>query len=233
MKFGLSSKKIRTAALLCGTAIIAGPAFADGDGEEEHFDIGAWNDNGVLVTGGWDHDTESLEVANLRVFEAHFGEDPAFPNAIDEPGIGGVAAVMGFDEGATLSMNMFSGAQVWNGSGFESTSALLKVDYGPASMNSGAGGSLDFLITDDYDLHPIFSIDPAAASGSYLLEFTMSMDGLQTSESLWIVFNFGLDDELYEESVDWVADNLAPAPGVLAMLAIAGAPIARRRRRNG
>ena len=56
---------------------VSAMTFADTEGEE-HFDIGIWNDGGVLRTGGWDHDTESLEVANLRVYEAHFGEDPDY-----------------------------------------------------------------------------------------------------------------------------------------------------------
>ena len=220
--------------LACSVAAcLASTAVADGEGEEEHYDIGAYNDNGVIRTGGWDHDTESMEVANLRVFEAHFGEDPSFPFAIDEPGIGGVAADVGFDIGSILSMNMLAGARVWNGSGFGSTSTELSVDYGPSSMSSASGGSVDFLVTEDYDLHPIFSIDPAAASGSYLLEFTMSMDGLATSDSFWLVLNLGMDDEEFEGTVEWVENNLVPAPGVLAMLGIAGASFAGRRRRNG
>ncbi|MEC8734960.1 MAG: hypothetical protein VXX86_08290, partial [Planctomycetota bacterium] len=61
--------------------VLAAPqiAFADeedddhgGHGEEEHYDLTLWNNNGVLQTGGWDHDTETLEVQSLRVFEAHF-----------------------------------------------------------------------------------------------------------------------------------------------------------------
>ena len=210
-------------------ALVSSAAVAD-EGEEEHFDIGVWNDGGVLRTGGWDHDTESLEVANLRVYEAHFGEDSDFPFSIDEPGIGGVAADLGLPEGATLGLNMLSGLRVWNGDGFDTIfNSTMFVDYGPASMNSQSGGFIDFLISDDYDLHPIYSIEPASDAGSYLLEFNVSMAGFETSDSFWIAFNYGLDDEDFETSVEWVEGNLVPAPGVFGVLAMAGLTSRRRR----
>ena len=220
-------------ALVVGMSVglVAGPVLADGDDhEEEHFDIGIWNNAGQLQSGGWDHDTESMEVDSLRVYEAHFGEDPSFPFSIDEPGVGGVAADVGFNEGEMLGLRLASGIGVWNGSGFDSAATSIDIDFGPQSISSNGGGLLEFLIVDDYDYHPIFSIDSGAANGSYLLEFTAEMDGYGTSESFWIVFNFGLDDEVFEESVEWVEGNLVPAPGVLAMLSIAG--LAGRRRRG-
>ena len=212
-------------------AVMGTTALADGDEHEgEHFDIGVWNDNGVLRTGGWDHDEEALEVSSLRVFEAHFGEDEEFPFSIDEPGVGGVAADLGLPLDATLTLRMAAGLGVWNGSGFETSSTDMTADYGPLSVNSNTGGDLDFLVTEDYDLHPIFSINEASPSGSYLLEFTAVMDGYTDSDSFWIVFNLGMDDEEFEGTVEWVEDNLVPAPGALALLGLAG--LAGRRRRN-
>ena len=219
---------VSVGALLAGSTL----AHADGDDDDhegEHFDIGVWNDGGTLRTGGWDHDEESLEVDNLRVFEGEFGEDPEFPWAIDEPGIGGVAADLGLPTGATLQMNMAQGLGVWNGSGFDQSSSKMFVGYGPASMSSAEGGSLDFLITEDYDLHPVYSIVEDSDVGSYLLEFNFSMDNFGTSESIWIVFNLGLDHEDYEASVEWVESNLVPAPAVLPALGMA-ALFGRRRR---
>lgn len=204
-------------------------ALADEEGEE-HYDIGIWNDAGVLRTGGWDHDTETLAVADLRVFEAHFGEDPDFPFAIDEPGIGGVAADLGLPIGATLNLNLASGLRIWNGNGFDADNATsMFIDYGPESIDSLTGGSIGLLISEDYDLHPIYSIDPNSVAGSYLLEFNVAMDGFATSDSFWIAFNHGLDDEDFEASVEWVEGNLVPAPGVIGLLAMAG--LASRLRR--
>ena len=222
--------KATSFAVVAALCAAASPALADGDGEEEHFDIGIWNNAGQLQSGGWDHDTESLEVDSLRVFEAHFGEDKEFPFAIDEPGVGGVAADLGLTEGATIGLNLVAGLGVWNGAGFDAAATSMTVDFGPQSVTSGSGGILDFLVTDDYDYHPIFAIDSAANNGAYLLEFTATMEGMNSSDSFWIVFNLGLDDEVFEESVEWVEGNLVPAPGALAILSIAG--LAGRRRRG-
>jgi hypothetical protein len=219
-----------TGSLLFGAAQLA---VADGDDhEEEHFDIAVWNDGGNLVTGGWDHDTEELEVANLRVFEATMGEDPLFPFATDEPGIGGVASDLGLMVGSTLTFNIFSGLGTWNGSGFDyGTGAAMTIDYGPTSVSTLTGGSLDFLVTEDYDLHPIWSLADTTPNGAYLMEITADMAGFSTTESFYVVFNLGLDEEDYEASVEWVEANLVPAPGALALLGLFGATACRRRQR--
>lgn len=227
MSLGSITSQLPLAAGLLALAV--SPTLADGDGEEEHYDIAVWNDGGTLMTGGWDHDTESLAVADLRVFEAHFGEDPAFPFSIDEPGIGGVAADLGLTVGSTIGLNLTSGAGVWNGAGFDAALDVMTVDYGPTSVDSITGGTLDFLVTEDYDLHPIYSIADTAADGAYILEFTASIDGLGSTDSFWIVFNLGLDDEVFEEAVEWTEANYAPAPGALALMGLAG--LAGRRRR--
>ena len=217
--------------VFCVGSIVLISMGAQADDEEHgHYDIAAWNDNGILRTGGWDHDEEILAVNNLRVFEAHFGEDPEFPFAIDGPGIGGVAADLGLPVNSVLSMNMNAGLDIWNGNGFDASGSSMFVEYGPSSMSSATGGHLDFLISDDYDLHPIYMIDPAADTGAYLLEFSFSMDGFIASDPFWIVFNLGMDDEEFEESVEWVEANLVPAPGGLALIAVS--LVAQRRRRR-
>ena len=202
----------------------------DHDHEEEHFDIGVWNNNGVLQTGGWDHDTESLEVDYLRVFEATFGEDPMFPFSTDEPGVGGNSE-LGLALGGTFSLNVASGLGAWNGNGFSpTTSPFMTVEYGTTTVDTLSGGALDFLVTEDYDNHPIYSIDESADPGAYLMELTAKMDGLEDSDTFWIVFNLGLDEEEYEASVEWVEDNLVPTPAALPALGLAF--IAGRRRRS-
>ena len=223
MKFNLKM----TALSLSGAVLLSG---ATAHADEEHYDIGVWNDNGVLMTGGWDHDTESMAVSSLRVFEAEFGEDPSFPFSIDEPGIGGAAADVGLAEGSTIKLSLAAGISAWNGNGFSATSSSMNVSFGPGSVDSGTGGDLDFLVADDYDYHPIFSIDNNAAVGSYLLQFSVSVDGLTSSDPFWIVFNLGMEEEAYEESVEWVEGNLVPAPGAIGLLAMAGLASSRRRR---
>ena len=210
---------------------LATVAMAD-DEHEEHYDIGIWNDGGVLVTGGWDHDHEELAVANLRVFEATFGEDPAFPFSTDEPGIGGVAADLDLPVGSMLQLNITAGLGAWNGNGFDnSTDLWVTADYGPLSASTVDGGPLEFLVTDDYDLHPTYTMNGEARNGAYLVEMYASMDGYQSSESFWVVFNLGLDEEEYETAVEWVENNLVPTPAALPLLTVLGL-VARRRRRS-
>lgn len=214
---------LATGVLVFGTLQTAGA-------DEEHYDIGVWNDNGTLMTGGFDHDTETLAVQNLRVFEAEFGEDPTFPFSTDEPGIGGVAADIGLDEGSIIEMNVSASLGIWTGSEFiYAHSNQMTIDYGPTSVDTLTGGTLDFLVTEDFDLHPIWSVDSQAAPGAYLVELSAAMAGYETSQNFYVVFNLGLDEEAYETSVDWVNSNLVPAPGVLALLGMGGLAVRRRR----
>ena len=79
-------------------------------------------------------------------------------------------------------------------------------------------------------MHPEYFIDSGAAAGSYLLEFTFSAAGLATSESIFIVFNNGMDDELFEETVEWAEANIVPVQG--AWLLLGGLGLRRRNRRG-
>tara|TARA_B100001059_G_scaffold224025_1_gene249670 strand:- start:871 stop:1548 length:678 start_codon:yes stop_codon:yes gene_type:complete len=222
-----STQTLRTPATMLALTTLA-CSFASAD--EEHYDIGVWNDNGTLMTGGFDHDDETLVIQNLRVFEAEFGEDPAFPYTTDEPGVGGVAADANLTEGTTINMNVSASLGVWNGSGFDyGTANSMTIDYGLSSVSTDLGGTLDFLVTDDFDLHPFWSVNSDAADGAYLVELTAAMVGYETSESFYVVFNLGLEEDDYEASVDWVAGNLVPAPGVLALLGMGGLAVRRRR----
>ena len=225
MKF---STLLLTPLFVCTSAVLADED--DHDHGEEHYDIGLYASNGVMTVGGWDHDTESMEVANLRLFEAHFGEDPSFPYSIDEPGIGGTADLLGMSPGESFSMNMIAGVRAWDGSGFSSSAESMGMSFGPASVDAASGGSIAFTATEDFDLHPEYFIDSSAASGSYLLEFTFSAAGLATSDSIFIVFNNGMDDELFEETVEWAEANVVPVQG--AWLLLGGLGLRRRNRRG-
>ena len=206
-------------------------ALADGDEHEgEHFDIAVWNDGGTLRTGGWDHDTEELEVQNLRVFEGTMGEDKEFPFSTDEPGVGGVAADLGLMVGDTFSLNIAAGLGTWNGSGFNYGADSMIAQWGANTVNTNTGGALDFLITEDYDNHPFFTLE-TETPGAYLMEVTAAMAGYQSSDVFYILFNSGLDEEAFEEAHEYVEDVLVPAPGALALLGLLGAT-RRRRRQN-
>ena len=206
-------------------------AIADGDDHEgEHFDIAVWNDGGTLRTGGWDHDTEEMEVPSLRVFEATLGEDPKLPFATDEPGIGGVAADLGLMLGDTINLNIAAGLGTWNGSGFDYGTASMEAQFGTTTVDTLTGGTLDFLIVEDYDYHPFYTLQ-TENTGAYLMELTAGISGYGTTDTFYILFNNGLDEEEFEEAHEWVEDVLVPAPGALALLGLFGC--ATRRRRQG
>jgi hypothetical protein len=210
-------------ALLTLTATTAAMA----DEKEPHLDIYVQSLNGSLFTGGWDHDTGEIVAPELRVFEAEFGIDPTFPFSTDEPGIGSILV------GTTLSMNLLAGLGAWNGNGFDGTSAFLLASYGGQDAFSTTGGSFSFLVSEGLDLHPEYTLlgsgntDPS--NGIYLAAFTFSSVGLADSETFYAVFNLGMSEEEHSAAVAWVETNMVPAPGSLALLALAGA--ARRRRR--
>jgi hypothetical protein len=231
MQFSTSLKNRSTlalsASLAFATACVAMDATARADEGEAHNDIWVYADGGALRTGSWDHETGKVTSLASRVFEAEFGEDPMFPFSIDEPGIGSNLV------GATLTMNLLAGFGVWNGSGFDAASASLLASYGGQDAFSTTGGSFNFLVSEGLDLHADFTAFGAGgadpANGIYLAAFTFSSAGLATSETFWIVFNLGLDEEAHEAAAEWVEANLVPAPGALALLAV-GAGLRRRRR---
>lgn len=190
-------------------------------------DVWVYASGGNLVTGAWDHDTGEVTSLDRRVFSAEFGEDPAFPFSTDEPGIGSDLV------GTTLTMNMLQGLGTWNGSGFSGSAAILNVAFGGQEASSSAGGGFSFLVTQGLDLHAEFTMaglrgaDPA--NGIYLAAFKFAASGLATSQTMWVVYNLGMDEESHEEAIEWVEANLVPAPGVMTLLGLAG--LAGRRRR--
>ena len=190
--------------LLC--SLIAPVALAE---KEPHLDLWVTATNGALVTGGWDHLTGQVVNASQRVFEAEFGIDPAFPFSTDEPGIGSDLV------GTTLTMNLSSGLGIWNGNGFDTSTATLLASYGGQNATTAAGGSFSFLVTAGLDLHP---------------EYTVSGAGYATSEIFYAVFNLGMTEVDHGAAAGWVESNLVPAPGALATLALAGLASRRRRR---
>jgi hypothetical protein len=226
MKFDNSSYSA-LASLSLATAFLACASEARADEGEAHKDIWVSSSSGALRTGSWDHVTGEVTSLSERVFKAEFGEDPEFPFSIDEPGIGSDLL------GSTLTMNLLQGLGAWNGNGFDAANANLLASYGGQDAFSSTGGSFSFLVSEGLDLHADFTIlglgDSDPANGIYLAAFTFASANLATSETFWIVFNLGLDEAAHEAAEEWVAANLVPAPGALALLALGGA-LGRRRR---
>jgi len=202
---------------------------AAADEGEVHPDAFVWQSGGQLRTASWDHDTGQIIDSAARVFSAEFGEDPEIPFSSDEPGFGSNLV------GTTLSINVLSGLSRWTGNEFASfAGAAISGEYGGSSGSSASGGSFSFLVTQGLDLHPNFTISGdagnAPTAGIYLLAMQASASGFNSSDTFWVVFNLGSDEADHDAAIEWVQGNLVPAPGSIALLALAGATRGRRRR---
>lgn len=222
------SSPYRLAAVTATVFLIGGSHAAAAPGPI-HPDAFLWQFGGQLRSASWNHATGEIIDSNARVFAADFGEDHEFPFSIDEPGFGSDLL------DTTLSISVLSGVSAWNGSLFESfTGAAITAEYGGQSGSTASGGSFNFLVTAGLDLHPFFTISGDAGNdpttGVYLLAMQASADGYATSETFWVVFNLGADEADHDAAIDWVQGNLVPAPGALAVFALAVGP--RRRRRE-
>ena len=218
---------VAAAATLSSISLVAPLAHAD----EVHLDPYIWAQNGRIEIGAWDDDANTLHAPIYRVFGAELGEDPEFPFSIDEPGIRSDL------NGLTFSLNLDAGLQAWNGSTFGASTSSMSVAYGGSAIGTAGGGSLSFLVGDDFHVHPDFTLsgfggaDPAP--GIYLISFTVSSVGYGTSDRFWIAFNLGMSEADHEAAKEWVEANYVPAPGALALIGVMGAGTRSRRRKVG
>ncbi|NBX36156.1 MAG: hypothetical protein EBR10_02890 [Planctomycetes bacterium] len=197
--------------------------------EGPHADIYVWAEGAQLRTASWDHGTDQVIDPSARVFSADLGADPDFPFAIDEPGIGSNLV------GATLNMYPNGGMSRWTGNGLGSSDHVLSISYGGQSANTIDSGFISFLVIDDLDLHPDYSLAGSQSSvdpdpGIYVATFRFEAEGFDPSAPLWVVFNLGSDEADHDAAIEWVQANLVPAPGALSLLALMGARSGRRRR---
>jgi hypothetical protein len=244
----MSTKAIISASILASIASTSAVA--------QHADLLLIMDlDGNLLTGQYDFDDGDVLNTNTRVFEGEFDDF----GVTDEPGINAVSsgnvpigfAALDGNNDVTFSANAFGiGAGVsnlwyWDGTGavdFGVSSNTLTVSKAPSnifsatidgSANDVAGFAIDTTSADGFlHKHIDFALSDtgASAAGFYLwaMDFTV---GNSTSESVYFVHGFGLEDEIaHEAAIDWVSSNLVPAPsGVLALI---GLPMLAARRRR-
>lgn len=228
---------------LSATLVASSSAFAFDD---EHFDIWLQPVGSTIVTGSITEGTPGTPISAIeRVFGAELGEDIAFPYSAFEPGFQSLAGPL--TAGMVWSFNIVSTLQVWNGSGYNTASETMTIDFGPASATTGAGfvngfsftGFADGLMHDHFDftLNPDSPLAGAApADGIYLL--TLEFLGVNgaisyaASDPVFLVFNLNMDERDHEAAIEWTQQNLVPAPGVLAMIALTGVLGMRSRRRS-
>ncbi|MFG0328078.1 MAG: hypothetical protein ACF8SC_12520 [Phycisphaerales bacterium JB037] len=225
----MKSKSVLSVLLV---AVAGSAAYADGDGD---IAIGNWG--GVIVTGiGSDAPGAPPPVFPERVFGAELIDfDGLGTIAIDEPGFLGPFGD-GFDVGQQLFMANVAAARVWDGSTFVATDHTIESSYLSATVSTADTTPL-LIVNDasqDFDDHAINVLlgagGTAPSAGIYLQEIEISGPGLTTSETVFIVYNYGFDDAIHDAAIEYVEDVLVPAPGSLALLGMTGLIATRRRR---
>jgi hypothetical protein len=223
-----------------GMLLALGVLTASGAAHAHFGDIGVRpNAGGRLETYLVDEAFRGLSPVE-RVFGADLGSIEFGPFGVDDPGY----FTDSLAEGAVVGFNILSPLKKWNGAGFDAgIPETLQVGYfvgtpGEITRFTGAGfvSGFDFATVsgggfDEHLSYILFGDGGDPSDGVYLLELELTSDSYGPSDPFWIVFNLGLDEEDHDAAIDWVEDNLVPAPGAAGALALLGVAAVRRRRR--
>lgn len=216
-------------------------AFAHGEG-----DVGLLLDGNTIVTAVADDLDGTFDDVGERVFGAeldfvsNLGAAPGFFTT-DGPTLPG--GFSPFAAGTTITYQTNGAVTAWNGAGFESTSNRLRQIQIPgvveilSPVDDAVVDGFEYTYSGgDFDEHPDYAMTDETLDGVYLWKISFSaLDGsgglLASSDEAWVVFNFGVDDAIHDEALEWAEANI-PAPGGLAALAVVGLAGAARRRRG-
>jgi hypothetical protein len=228
-------------------AILFGAAAA----RAQHADVVPYAFNGKIVTGSH-NDTTLEDNLELRVFGYDFGEEPSDPYFIGDPGFNNGAFAIGvfpnnglLPAGFTLGFDVVTNLQYWDGVGGVSFSdGPLDVSLGlqrgsntvlvsgsgqtgtvPTIGSTGGSGRVhvhlgSLLISTD-GINPDL---PNAPDGIYMLGMTLKLpgSGLENSDTLYFVYNNGLDEEVHDLAMEWVENTLVvPEPSSYLLMATA------------
>ncbi|HQY89442.1 MAG TPA: hypothetical protein PK402_12390 [Tepidisphaeraceae bacterium] len=223
-----------------------------------HMDFIPGISNNQVVTSGRDDLTNEF-VESLIVNGYDFGEVEGDPYNIGDPGFntGGPSAFSTGSTlrlaGLAVDGRFLS---YWNGAGDPSfgspaagTSLVISgsptrfvtftessISYAPTSPASlligtfSTGGSLHSHVSSSLLLNNLQEPDSIPV-GAYLLSFSLSnpSTGVMDSDSLFVVYNNGLDESVHDAAIDFVSATYVPEPTML-MVALAALPLLARRR---
>ncbi|HRK32329.1 MAG TPA: hypothetical protein PLD59_14780 [Tepidisphaeraceae bacterium] len=233
-----------TLCFLAATAVVTSAALAE-------YDVSPKIEGGVIKTNAF-FDAEEVEVGNVAVFGYNFGEEVLLPpNELPDPGFHPLPG-SGFAEGSQIGIQTLSVLQYWNGVGpisFAPAASGTTLSYAFGSSAASVDGTTipanDVLVGPvdefgEFDDHLDTEITLAAASGIYMVaaRLNTTTPGITPSDSIFILFNYGLEEDVLEDAVVFARDTFAPGtvipvvpePAALGLLA-AALPMALRRRR--
>ncbi len=215
----------------------------------QHNDIEFGYDSGqiFLVTGEL---TDSSSDAH-RIFEANFPTTGTFARYTDDPGFFSEVA-----EGLGVGPNDLIGLDVVQSGNFgsfltyfdpttmiiSSTGAVITLDNGVSSLEiTGTTGGLQAIAEADgvgniHD-HIDFYLSDGAAFGAYGILFKMTSDDVSigNSEPVWLVFNHGMDEAVFDSQAlaAFGKFSAVPEPGSAVLLGMIGlAMFGTRRNRS-
>jgi len=196
----------------------------------QHSDIEADGSSGQLVI-----EEGILLNSGEYLFETEFGEGLFPANETDDPGFD----IVGLNPNDIFTLEAVGNLQVFDGTAFAATTGSESISIfgaaGPTTVVTGSSISNPFAIVDQAtagglipDEHVDFQIDLAAPSGAYLIEFALSAftdlslttpSSVASSDSFFIAFNYGLDEETFESAVDTLGISEVPVPAAWIFLA--------------
>ena len=208
----------------------------------QHSDIEAGVTGGQLVI-----EEGILLNSGEWLFETEFGEGLFPANQTDDPGF----EIEGLTPGDFFALEAVGNLQFFDGTSFTATTGTEAISIfgnaGPTTVVDGSSILNPFAIVETAtaaglidDEHVDFEINGAAA-GTYLIEFVLSAftdlsgttPAVDSSDSFFIAFNFGLDEEIFESAVDSLGiASEVPVPAAWVFLASGlGSLVAGRRLR--
>ncbi len=224
------------------TVVAGALAFTSGAlaGPKEHFDVWIRSGEGRIVTGSiTERGVPADEV--FRVFGGELADLGGGVIAASDPGYQALDGTFGPLQ--ELQINITDAVTLWNGNGFGPTGQSMTLAFGPQSVTSGPGfvEGFSFAMDAEGGFHGHFDImlngeGGPPGTGIYLLPLSLSFRALAASslpgqsDTFWFVMNWGLAEAEHDAAIDWVHENLVPAPGTLCLAA--AVPWLRRRRRR-